>query len=92
MKDQIDDFREQYWRDRADGRSRSLREYLDLFPGDDDAVAQAYFEIRAAEVTNASAAAGGLIGPYRIVKELGRGGQGMVYLAEDTRLNRNVAL
>jgi serine/threonine protein kinase/WD40 repeat protein len=32
------------------------------------------------------------IGPYRIVKELGRGAQGGVFLAEDTRLPRRVAL
>ena len=32
------------------------------------------------------------IGPYRLVKELGRGGQAIVYLAEDTRLHRQVAL
>ena len=32
------------------------------------------------------------IGPYQPLAELGRGGQGLVYLAEDTRLHRVVAL
>ncbi|MHC4436067.1 MAG: protein kinase domain-containing protein [Planctomycetota bacterium] len=35
---------------------------------------------------------GGQIGPFRIERELGRGGAGVVYLARDTRLNRSVAI
>ncbi|HKY29011.1 MAG TPA: protein kinase, partial [Pyrinomonadaceae bacterium] len=32
------------------------------------------------------------IGPYSVVREIGRGGMGVVYLATDTRLDRQVAI
>jgi eukaryotic-like serine/threonine-protein kinase len=36
--------------------------------------------------------AGEQLGHYRIIKKIGAGGMGEVYLSEDTRLNRKVAL
>src|SRR5262249_30908904 len=34
----------------------------------------------------------GTLGPYRVLKTLGKGGMGAVYLAVDTRLDRKLAL
>lgn len=32
------------------------------------------------------------IGPYEVQREIGRGGMGVVYLARDTKLDRDVAI
>lgn len=46
----------------------------------------------AAELLDTQDAYKGKIAHYQILKRIGKGGMGEVYLAEDTRLNRKVAL
>jgi len=76
--------------DERAGTVRTLDEYLERFPGQEALLERAWKRRRDNATTGAAALRS--IGPYRVVRELGRGGQSVVYLADDTRLPRRVAL
>ena len=74
--------------DRERGRLRELEDYQQLFPGHEPSIARAYARACGTDDVDATE----WIGPYRVLEELGRGGQGRVVLAFDERLGRRVAV
>lgn len=75
----------------------ALAQLCDDHPAHADAIRDRMIASRGAGSTNGAASVDGAqgyerIGAYQPIAELGRGGQAVVYLAEDTRLNRVVAL
>ncbi len=84
-------FLARYFADQAAGTLRSREDYEVLFPGYAPVVAAEYDRLQKGEDRH-DEVEGELLAGYRIVRELGRGGQGIVYLAEDQQLERQVAL
>lgn len=84
------DFVELFLRERDAGRSRALEDYQALWPMHAAAVEREWRALHQEGVNELPT--DGRVGPWRLVRELGRGGQGSVWLAEDTRIARRAAL
>lgn len=85
----LHDFLTLYIDHRERGEVRELSWYLTRFPGDDAGLAREYLALSEAGESPTDAL---FAGRYEVIRELGRGGQGVVSLARDTLLDRFVAL
>ncbi len=88
---------ERYLEELADGKEPDQGEYLRTYPDLADSLRGVFKTLDFVEATSKSLNATSLergrqLGDFRIIREVGRGGMGVVYEAVQTSLNRHVAL
>jgi len=84
-------FLERYWNDHRRGCLRAADDYAREFPGF-EAIVRREFERLLNRRGDPHAVGVDRIGPYLLIREIGRGGQAVVYQARDPELDRTVAL
>jgi serine/threonine-protein kinase len=93
----LEEVLEKYLDELAEGRTPDQEEYLRAYPELADSLRGVFKTLSFVEAAGKSLNAAQLtrgqqLGEYRIVREIGRGGMGVVYQAVQTSLNRRVAL
>ena len=91
------EFLRTYVSDLSRGGIQHRLAYQELFPDHREMIGELFDQMvdaEASEDARLEAALGGSleVGPYLVLRQLGRGGQGVVYLAQDARLGRTVAI
>ena len=88
--DIVHEFLTRFAKDRRTATVRSLEAYQRLWPGHAATIAREFALLDAGDAGEPIGPQ--RVGPYEIRRELGRGGQAVVYLAHDPRLQRDIAL
>ncbi len=92
-QDELDRLAEEFVSRSRKGESPSISEYAHRHPEHADEIRDIFPLLTAMEgIKAAEPMAGTHVGPYEIVREIGRGGMGVVYEAEQKELDRRVAL
>lgn len=94
-------FRSLYLAEMEAGSRQELEDYQTMFPGHEELIQTLFERIDLGDGPNSEqlremifkiAQSGDHVGHYRLGREIGRGGQAVVYAATDEKLNRQVAV